>query len=109
MKSEVHSERRAKWLELVEKQEQSGLSQTEYCKQHNITLPQFSYYRGLLKSRGKILPQKIKAFTPIKINKIEPNTSSDIRIVLPNGFQCFIPCSVDTHHVKRLMEVLLSC
>ena len=109
MKSEEQLERREKWRELVEKQEQSGLSQTEYCKQHNLSIPQFTYYRGLIKASSRIPSQKLKAFTPIKINKTEPITSADIRIVLPNGFQCFIPCSVDAPHVKRLVEVLLSC
>ena len=103
------SDRREKWRELVDKQEQSGLTQAEYCKQNNLSTPQFTYYRGLIKASGRIPSQKLKAFTPVKINKTEPIASADIRIMLPNGFQCFIPCSVDAHHVKRLMEVLLSC
>jgi len=109
MNSSERLECREKWRDLVEKQEQSGLSQTAYCKQNNLSMPKFTYYRGTIKASSRIPSQKLKVFTPIKINKTEPVTSADIRIVLPNGFQCFIPCSVDAHHVKRLVEVLLSC
>lgn len=109
MNSEEQTERHEKWRELVENQEKSGLTQTEYCKQHHLSIAKFTYYRGLIKARDHIPSQKLTTFTPVKINKTEQISSADIRIILPNGFQCFIPCSVDTHHVKRLLEVLLSC
>ena len=109
MISSEQSERREKWRELVEKQEQSGLTQTGYCKQHNLSIPQFTYYRGLIKASNHMPSQKLKAFTPVKINRTEPIVSADIRILLPNGFQCFVPSHIDAPQIKRLMEVLLSC
>ena len=35
MNATEKSTRRDQWLEIVEKQEKSGLSQTEFCKQNN--------------------------------------------------------------------------
>ena len=109
MKETKQSERREQWQVIVEKQEKSGLSQTEYCKQNNLAISQFTYYRGLIKADECAASPKLDVFTPVKIHKTEQNPSADIRILLPNGFQCFIPFHVDTHHIKRLMEVLLSC
>jgi hypothetical protein len=109
MNTAKQSTRHEQWQTIVNKQEQSGLSQTEYCKQNNLVLSQFTYYRGVIKGSERAISPKLDIFTPIKINKTEQSQSSDIRILLPNGFQCFIPSHVDTLHIKRLMEVLLSC
>jgi hypothetical protein len=109
MHTAEQSARRDQWRAIVEKQETSGLSQTEYCKQNNLVISQFTYYRGLIRASERTVSTKLNVFSPVKINKTEQNTSSDIRILLPNGFQCFIPTPTDVSHVKRLIEVLLSC
>lgn len=101
--------RREQWLAIVEQQEKSGLSQTEFCKQNNLVISQFTYYRGLIKASKRTVSSKPNTFTPVKIHKTEQSSPSDIRILLPNGFQCFIPSHIEVPHIKRLMEVLLSC
>ena len=103
------STRREQWLEIVEKQEKSGLSQTEFCKQNNLVISQFTYYRGLIKASERAASPKPEIFSPIKIHKAEQISPSDIRILLPNGFQCFVPSHIDVSHIKRLVEALLSC
>ena len=40
-----------KWRTLVNEHEKSGLSQKDFCKQKNIVLSQFVYYRGQLKAK----------------------------------------------------------
>jgi hypothetical protein len=99
---------RAKWQLLVEEQEKSGQTQTEFCKQRNVSAVKFSYYRNIFKIKNKALPQE-NLFSAIQIKKPELKVSAEIKIVLPNGFQCFIPDSTDVAQVKRLMEALLSC
>lgn len=109
MKKSEQSTRREHWRAIVEKQEESVLSQVEYCKQNNLVISQFTYYRGLIKANERTASPKLNVFTPVKINKTEQSPSSEIRILLPNGFQCFISSHIDTIHIKRLMEALLSC
>lgn len=101
--------RREQWLAIVEKQKKSGLSQTEYCKQNNLIISQFTYYRGLIKASERRVSPKSNVFTPIKIQKTEQCSTADICVLLPNGFQCFIPTHTDASQIKRLMEALLSC
>ncbi len=109
MNTTKQSTRREQWLAIVEEQEKSGLSQIEFCKQNNLAVSRFTYYRGLIKASERAVSLTSNVFTPIKIHKTEQHPFSDIRILLPNGFQCFIPSHIDAPHIKRLMEVLLSC
>lgn len=108
MDSSEKFDRYAKWKELVTEHEKSGLSQTEFCKQRDLVPSKFGYYRSVIKSQNKA-NTKQKLFSEIKIKKSELNLSSEIKIILPNGFQCMIPSAIDSLQLKRIMEALLSC
>ena len=97
------------WNNLIAEQEKSGLSQKEFCNQRGLVLSQFVYYR-CSRNKGKPAKSTEPALKPVKVIGKEPSTiSGDIRLSLPNGFQCSFPCSLDVIQVKRLVEVLLSC
>ena|SRR3990167_6088788 len=108
MDSSEKIDRYAKWKELVIAQEKSGLSQTKFCKQQDLVLSKFGYYRSVIKSQDKINTNQ-KLFSAVQIKRPELNTSTEIKIILPNGFQCFIPSVMDALQLKRIMEALLSC
>jgi hypothetical protein len=99
-----------KWEELIEEQEKSGLSQIEFCKQRNLKASQFGYYRGVIKSKDKIKTNQKnqQLFSAVQIKKPDL-TASEIKIILPNGFQCVIPSAMDTAQLKKIMGALLSC
>tara|TARA_R110000868_G_scaffold40766_1_gene140335 strand:- start:577 stop:900 length:324 start_codon:yes stop_codon:yes gene_type:complete len=101
------SQKREQWKNLVEAQQASDLSQKEFCRQHNLVLSQFVYYRSQL----KITPTATESsFTPVKVTTNSSVTSStDIKLVLPNGFQCVFSSGIEASQVKRLVEALLSC
>lgn len=108
--------RHEKWRELIEAQEKSGLSQVAFCKQHHLSKSNFVYYKGVIKSKNAIEEHKSKVdkmlppvFSPIQIKKSDSGTACEIKVILPNGFQCVIPTVADMVQVKRLMEALLSC
>jgi len=104
-----NQERYLQWYKLVEDQEKSGLSQKEFCNQHNLILSKFVYYRCLIKNKEKTTINKA-SFVPVKVS-LKENTvvSGEIKLSLPNGFQCAFPSHTDTLQIKRLVEVLLSC
>lgn len=96
--------RRGKWKGFIEEHEKSGLSQIDFCKQYNLSPAQFGYYRGLLK------PKVVKTsgtFAPVKVN--QQANAAEIRLTLPNGFQCAFPCDTNKAQIKELVEILLSC
>lgn len=108
MKSPQKPDRYAKWRDIISEQEASGVSQSEFCRQRNLVLSKFVYYRGVIKSREQTNASQ-KLFSAVGIKPPESKAASEIKIILPNGFQCIVPAIMDTACVKRLMEALLSC
>ena len=80
--------------------------------QKGIKLTTFAYYRGLIKKPKNDDQGSDKRFKPIKLVKKNENEgvlSGEIRLSLPNGFQCAFPMQLDVVQIKNLVEVLLSC
>src|SRR5688500_313547 len=101
--------KRARWQELIKAYAKSGLSQKEFCRQHQLVLSQFAYYHSLLKIDKENKPETLSNIVTVKFNKNEPSVSTEVRIVLPNGFQCYLPAHLDAVQIKQLLSVLLSC
>lgn len=101
-------DRYAKWKELVIEHEKSGLSQIEFCKQRDLEPSKFGYYRSVIKSQDKVSANQ-KLFSTVQIKNPELNLSAEVKIILPNGFQCMIPSAIDSLQLKRIMGALLSC
>jgi len=93
------------WKILIAEQENSGLSQKEFCNQRGLVLSQFVYHRCSSKNKKTQITKP--SMKPVKV--VGSEIHGDIRISLPNGFQCSFPCSLDMNQIKRLVEVLLSC
>lgn len=95
------------WLALIEEQQKSGLSQKAFCQQNNLVLSQFVYYRlRHLKQKTGLNP--VAGFVPVNVIPSE-SKASEIKVVLPNGFQCSFSSSLDINQLKSLMGVLLTC
>ena len=77
-------QKRSFWKNHIDGWQHSGLSQPEYCKQHDIKLATFGYWRTRLKK-----PQPVNRLIPVTL----PNTSH-IRISLPNGIGLSLPVHV---------------
>ncbi len=107
--TQKQSNRRAQWQSLVEKQEKSGLSQKEFCESHGIELSQFVYYRTIFKTKKLDEAKAGPLFTAVGIKTKDISSPIEVKIVLPNGFQCFVPSLITSHALKSMMEVLLSC
>lgn len=103
MENEEQKARHDQWQKIIEEQEASGLSQTQFCKERNISSAQLGYYRSVLKP--KRAPEG--SFTPISIK--QPLASKDVRVLLPNGFQCTFPSDLSASSIKELMKALLLC
>jgi hypothetical protein len=109
MKSDEQKIRRATWRKIVDEYLSIDLTQKAFCEQRNISLPQFVYYHGQFRRENE--PQaEISGFVPVKIPHYEKSvTANEIKLSLPNGFQCTFPIHTYAAQLKRLVEVLLSC
>ncbi len=63
--------RHAKWRALVEEQQRSELSQTDFCEQHGIVLSQFTYYYLQIKPKSKF-PTKINTLNSFAAVSVQP-------------------------------------
>lgn len=104
MKPDDKKSRYEKWQAIINDQEASGLSQAVFCKERNLSPAQLGYYRSILKPRQNM---STGAFAPVTI-KQQPIVK-DIRLMLPNGFQCVFPSDLSASHIKDLIKALLSC
>jgi len=109
MQKENSEQRYARWRQLVEEQNKSGMTQKIFCNQHNISLSQFIYYNCLFKNKDNLPVKKSPSFAPVKISDKNNMTSGEIKLSLPNGFQFTFPSDLDVIQIKRLIEVLLTC
>ncbi len=75
------SPRQAEMFSLIDEQVESGLSQIQFCQNHQISIATFSYWRKkyLMEKQPKLTTQ----FIPIQI-KTPPHNIVPIEIQLPN-------------------------
>lgn len=108
MKNEDKQQRRDKWRMIIEEYLQSGMSQKAFSEQRGLSLPQLVYYYGQF--RASKATTECASFAPVKLSEqAKAPLTSEIKLSLPNGFQCSFPSHIDAIHIKRLVEVLLSC
>ncbi len=108
MQNSSRKENYERWKELIEQYEKSGLTLKSFWQQKDIALPQLCYYRGILQTPTREIKNDIAcSFTEVKIKS--PSIDKEIRINLPNGFQCFFPSTIDSDHLKSFLKTILSC
>lgn len=108
MKDDKQNKGRDQWRKIVDEYLKSEMTQKAFCEQHGLSLPRFVYYYGQLKT-GKA-PATSASFVPVKLGiQDKALVVSEIKLSLPNGFQCAFPSHTDSLQLKRLIEALLSC
>jgi len=101
--------RYSEWRNLIEEQEKSGMNQESFCKTKGVSVAKLQYYR---KKTQVPQVQPRQKFTEIKLTPAAPKpplVSKEIRLILQNGIQCFLPADIDIKQAKAWVEALLSC
>lgn len=104
MSNDTQPASREEWFALIDEQVVSGLSQTAFCKQRNLTLCRFTYYKQL---RNQSAPKG--TFEPVKVRHEQSPSTGMIKIDLPNGFCCHVPSTVSADKLKSIIGALLLC
>lgn len=107
MSIDTQPKSRSEWFVFVDEQATSGISQTEFCKQRNLILYHFNYYKKLRMRNRTSIPQE--SFSPVVIRPDKKPSTSEVKIDLPNGFCCHLPSSIPAEQLKQIISVLLSC
>ncbi len=76
-------QKRAFWEKHVEQWQRSELSQSAYCRHHDLKAHRFFYWR-----RRILEPSSDVSFVPLAlpVNRLENHRAADVRIFTPNGF-----------------------
>lgn len=74
--------RAAYWQEQISRWQASGQSRLSYCQQHNLSYPQFQYWRRKLHDNPAPAHRGFVAVEPAPVK-----ASSGLVMVLPNGIE----------------------
>jgi len=81
------TEKQRRWQHHIEQWAQSGQSQAEYCRQHNLKIRRFNYFKSRLKKKN--IPVQ---FVEIPVEPVQAplflklNIGSDFQVEIPDGF-----------------------
>ena len=105
--TEKRGSRRSAMFALIEKQQKSGQSQIQFCKDHEMSIATFSYWRKQYmvahssKEKEHSSPQE---FIPVKIASPD-KTAHPVEIILPN--QIILRCAAwSTEDLPALVDRL---
>jgi len=100
-----NEEKRRKWEKHIETWEESGFTQTEFCRIHGLNVGQFTYWKSQLKR--KVDPNPL---VPIQINpdlfQAEPTCRSPLRLNIGNGLQIEIENYFDPSLLTALIRTI---
>ena len=108
MEEIIQPKSREEWLALVKEYENSNFSQSEFCKERNLTLHKFVYYRQQLRLQNDKSSVQ-HSFTPVVVSSSQKINANEIKIELPNGFCCYVSSNIQSEHLKKLLGTILSC
>lgn len=74
------TEKRKFWEEQIRFWQESGLSQSEYCKRHGIRSSQWFYWRRRCRDTEGL------TLVPLKLPSLNAHKAPVVRIITPNGF-----------------------
>jgi len=109
--------RYAEWQRIIHQYQQSGLSQKKFCEANGLSFRQFKYYRYRLQqpstqkeSNSKTKPSAslpaTAEFSPVKLNIKKQASSNKLRLIHPNGVECFIPVNIQDAVLLQLIKGL---
>ena len=100
-----NKEKRKKWKKHIAGWEESGITQTEYCRIHGLNTGQFTYHKSQLKRKTGT-----PSLVPIQINPdifgSEPACKSSLRLNIGNGLQIEIENDFDPSLLTALIRTV---
>ena len=106
----ISVEKLNEWKLLLEERKQRGMKVDEFCKEKNITVPQFYYYHKQV-NKTQNPNNKYHDNAAVKPIQIVSTPSKDmvIRIILPNNIQCVLPRDMALTEIRGILEVIMTC
>ena len=98
-------ENRINMFQLIEEWEQSGESQTSFCKNKNVSFHTFYYWLRRYKDQPQGTTTS-KAFIPVTIPVNKKTSNNEIEIHYPNGVRIVLPKNSDLSMVRTFINMV---
>jgi len=106
--------RREKWRGIVRGAEASDLSLRAFCKQHEVDLSQFYYWRRVLQTEGRQAAQQaspgafvlVQASGPSRVPGQTAEQAPVLELLLERGWRLRIPGGVDEALLATTLRLL---
>lgn len=99
---------RDEWYQIVEEFEKSKLTQATFCKQKGLSLCRFGYYVKKLRIL-KTTEFSKPSFSSVVMQRDNNLKVHEIKVELPNGFKCYLPTTIHSEQLKKILSALLTC
>lgn len=94
------------WRKHITKWIKSGLTQSAYCAQNDLSLPQLHYWRSRLKQHDGSVPDELQGrFVPVVDDRVDESSQDiclGVQIVFPSGIMIECTPTTDAHWVAAL-------
>ena len=96
-------QKRQFWAAHIEQWRQGDLSQSAYCRRHNLDRHRFFYWR-----RRIVKPQETVSFLPVALPAAESQhtVATTVRVHTPNGFAIEFESQQGIDELERLVAVV---
>lgn len=95
------------WKGHMEAWGRSGLTQAGYCREHELSLASFGYWRRRLRASAHTKSDR-SALVPIMVNEMT-TPAQVIEVRLPNGLSVHLPLAMDSAHWLPIIQALRTC
>ena len=104
-RAEQLEQKRSYWKQHIDAWQETGLTQVEYCRQHNLKHHQLVYWKKrFLKTEADV------SFVPIKLEDLldipAPSESASLSLVVNNHFKIEIRPGFDVQLLRQLIFAL---
>ena len=104
-RAEQLEQKRSFWKQHIDSWQQTGLTQTEYCRQHNLKHHQLVYWRKRLPKTETDV-----SFVPLKLEDLldlpAPQQQAALTLVVNNQFKIEIRAGFDAQLLRQLIFAL---
>lgn len=95
------------WQRHMEAWGRSGLTQARYCREHELSLASFGYWRRRLRTSPQTKPNG-SALVPIVVGEVT-TPAAVIEVRLPNGLSVHLPVAMDSARWLPMIQALRTC
>ena len=93
------------WKNHIETWKNSGLTQAEYCRRHDLKKTRFTYWK--LKFEKQFLPQTFVEVSQATVRKaFESKSVNPVVIHCSSGFTAEVPENFSSESLKQILTVL---